>query len=383
MSIIDYGYISYNKYGEELCGDTISVNDDNDRITMVLADGLGSGIKASILSTLTAKILNTLITHNVEIEESVETLIDTLPVDLEKGLAYSTFTIVSIDRDGNGVLYEFDNPKYIYMRDNKPYKIDEEEFEICGKRIIKADLKLEDDDYLLLMSDGVVYAGSQATYNLSFNKDVIVDYLKNNVSRDMSARQIANVLAKACDDLYIHEPSDDTSVAVIKKKKRKSVSVMIGPPRDYNDDDRYVSDFMKNDAYRIVCGGSTSKIVLDRLKETVEYEKNSNSNYPPYGHSDSIDIVSEGVLTLKRIVELAEKVLNKDYSLFDEYTSNDSASKISEMLFEKASDIDFYVGHGINIDQIGLIDGDDKFTMINDLIAYLKKMNKTVHRYDY
>ena len=86
---------------------------------------------------------------------------------------------------------------------------------------------------------------------------------------------------------------------------------------------------------------------------------------------------------MKRIVELAEKVLNKDYSLFDEYTSNDSASKISEMLFEKASDIDFYVGHGINIDQIGLIDGDDKFTMINDLIAYLKKMNKTVHRYDY
>lgn len=383
MSIIDYGYISYNKYGEELCGDTVSVNDDNDRITMVLADGLGSGIKASILSTLTAKILNTLITNNVAIEESVETLIDTLPVDLEKGLAYSTFTIVSIDRDGSGVLYEFDNPKYIYMRDNKPYKIDEEEFEICGKRIIKADLKLEDDDYLLLMSDGVVYAGSQATYNLSFNNAVIVDYLKNNVSEDMSARQIANVLAKACDDLYIHEPSDDTSVAVIKKKKRKSVSVMIGPPRDYNDDDRYVSDFMKNDAYRIVCGGSTSKIVLDRLKETVEYEKNSNSNYPPYGHSDSIDIVSEGVLTLKRIVELAEKVLNKDYSLFDEYTSNDSASKISEMLFEKASDIDFYVGHGINIDQIGLIDGDDKFTMINDLIAYLKKMNKTVHRYDY
>ena len=383
MSIIDYGYISFNKYGEELCGDTVSVNDDNDRITMVLADGLGSGIKASILSTLTAKILNTLITHNVEIEESVETLIDTLPVDLEKGLAYSTFTIVSIDRDGSGVLYEFDNPKYIYMRNNKSYKIDEEEFEICGKRIIKADLKLEDDDYLLLMSDGVVYAGSQATYNLSFNNAVIVDYLKNNVSEDMSARQIANVLAKACDDLYIHEPSDDTSVAVIKKKKRKSVSVMIGPPRDYNDDDRYVSDFMKKDAYRIVCGGSTSKIVLERLNETVVYEKDSNTNYPPYGHSDSIDIVSEGVLTLKRIVELAKRVIDRDYSVFDEYISNDSASKISEMLFEKASDIDFYVGHGINMDHIGLIDSDDKFMMINDLIAYLKKMNKTVHRYDY
>ena len=122
---------------------------------------------------------------------------------------------------------------------------------------------------------------------------------------------------------------------------------------------------------------------MERLNETVVYEKDSNTNYPPYGHSDSIDIVSEGVLTLKRIVELAKRVVDRDYSVFDEYLSNDSASKISEVLFEKASDIDFYVGHGINMDHIGLIDSDDKFMMINDLIAYLKKMNKTVHRYDY
>ena len=383
MSIIDYGYISFNKYGEELCGDTVSINDDGKVLTLVLADGMGSGIKASILSTLTAKILNTMITNNVDIEESVETLIDTLPIDLENGLAYSTFSIINIDLDGKGVLYEFDNPKYIYMRDNVPFKLEEEEFEIYGKRIVKVNLDLKDGDYLLLMSDGVVYAGSQATLNLSFSKEVIVDYLKNNVDKDMSARQIANVLAKACDELYVHEPSDDTSVAVIKKKERKEVSIMIGPPRNFYQDDEYVKEFMKSDSYKIVCGGSTSKLVLDRLKEDIIYEKEDDLKYPPYGYSESIDIICEGLLTLKRVVNLSKKLLDKDYSIFDEYLKNDAASKISEILFEKASDIKFYIGHGINMNHVGLFENDDKFMMINELITHLRKMNKNVQRFDY
>ena len=54
-------------------------------------------------------------TNNIDIEESVETLIDTLPINSVNGVAYSTFSVVSIDYDGNGVLYEFDNPNIFYF----------------------------------------------------------------------------------------------------------------------------------------------------------------------------------------------------------------------------------------------------------------------------
>ena len=379
-SFIDYGYISFNKYSEELCGDTVSINDDGNKITIVLADGMGSGVKANILSTLTANILNTMLTNNIDIEESVETLIDTLPVNSDNGVAYCTFSIASIDYDGKGVLYEFDNPKYIYMRDSEIQPLNEQEFEVCGKRITKAILDLKDDDYIVLMSDGVPYAGSGTTLNYGFSRDSIIQYLKQNINNDMSSKQIAAILAKACDDLYMQKPYDDTSVVVIKKRKRSSVSIMIGPPKDSIDDEEYVRSFLENKDYRIVCGGTTSKVVNKYLNESIIMSSGDGS-MPPQGYSDSIQIISEGLLTLKRVNDLADLYLN-NYLEYEKEKNDDAASKISEALFEKASDINVYVGHGINLNHVNVVQ-DDKFVLVSELIDYLKMMNKNISRHDY
>jgi len=380
-SYIDYAYISFNKYDEELCGDTVSINDDGTNITIVLADGMGSGVKASILSTLTANILNTMLKNNIDIEESVETLIDTLPVNNDNGVAYSTFSIVNMSRDGKGVLYEFDNPKYIYMRDNNIQILNEEEFDVYGKRITKAIINLKDNDYILLMSDGVPYAGAGSTLNYGFSRDNIIEYLKQRVNNDMSSKQIATVLARACVDLYMQKPYDDTSVVVIKKRKRNSVSIMIGPAKNSDDDEIYVKNFLENKDYRIVCGGSTSKVVNRYLNEDI-IMSDVESDIPPYGHSSSIQLISEGILTLKRVNELAKKYLDNKYLEYENEKKDDAATKISEVLFEKASDINFYVGHGINLNHVGIIE-DDKFVIVNELIDSLKKMNKNINRYDY
>ena len=93
----EIGYLSINHVGEELCGDNVSViSPDDSTKVVVLADGLGSGVKANILSTLTAELLSTMIANNIPIEDCVHSVLETLPVCKVRGVAYSTFTIVKV-----------------------------------------------------------------------------------------------------------------------------------------------------------------------------------------------------------------------------------------------------------------------------------------------
>ena len=146
---LDAGYVSLNKYGEELCGDKVETIRTENNITCVLADGLGSGVKANILSTLTSKIICMLASNELPIEECIHTIIGTLPVCNVRKVAYSTFTLVHIDLDGTGYLVEFDNPQAIILRDGKEFNIVRQEKIIEGKKIYISDLKLREEDVII------------------------------------------------------------------------------------------------------------------------------------------------------------------------------------------------------------------------------------------
>ena len=93
----DIGYKSINHFGEQLCGDHVDVVEQSeDSTVIVLADGLGSGVKASILSTLTSKIISTMMSEGLSLSDCVETIAQTLPICSVRGVAYSTFTIMNI-----------------------------------------------------------------------------------------------------------------------------------------------------------------------------------------------------------------------------------------------------------------------------------------------
>ena len=116
----DTGYVSLNKKGEQLCGDRVEIIARNDNsLTLVLADGLGSGVKANILSTLTSKILSTMIENGMPIEECVDTIVKTLPVCSVRKVAYSTFTIIHVEENTTATLIQFDNPNVILLRGGK------------------------------------------------------------------------------------------------------------------------------------------------------------------------------------------------------------------------------------------------------------------------
>ena len=171
----DAAYESINHYGEELCGDKVEfIRDQGGGFYAVLADGLGSGVKANILSTLTSKIIATMMAEGAKLTECVETIASTLPKCSERGLAYSTFTIVKVKPDGWIYTAEFDNPLIIYFRDGKLMELEREVVEIDGKIIYTSSFQAQVDDMLVMFSDGVVHAGVGSLLDLGWQYDNIV-----------------------------------------------------------------------------------------------------------------------------------------------------------------------------------------------------------------
>ena len=198
---LENGYTSLNKKGEELCGDKVECISDGENTTLVLADGLGSGVKANILATLTSKILCTMVSNEISIDECVETIVQTLPVCKVRQVAYATFSVVHLGADGKGWLFEFDNPEAILIRDDKCLDFERVERDILGKKVYGTRLELRPDDYIVLMSDGVIHAGIGMLLNFGWLRKDVKEYLDKNFKKGMSARGVACLLAGACNDL--------------------------------------------------------------------------------------------------------------------------------------------------------------------------------------
>ena len=165
----DIGYKSVNHVGEQLCGDHVDVVEQSeDSTVVVLADGLGSGVKASILSTLTSKIISTMMAEGLTLEDCVETIAATLPVCSVRGVAYSTFTILHLVNNTEAEIIQFDNPLVILLREGKNYDYPKTEMSIGGKKIFKSVIRLEEEDTFILMSDGCPHAGLGLTYNFGW-----------------------------------------------------------------------------------------------------------------------------------------------------------------------------------------------------------------------
>ena len=127
----EIGWKSINHEGEQLCGDHVDIIEQDENSTViVLADGLGSGVKASILSTLTSKIISTMMAEGLPLEECVATIAATLPICSVRGVAYSTFTIIHLINNETAEIIQYDNPHVIMIRDCEPFKYTETELNI-------------------------------------------------------------------------------------------------------------------------------------------------------------------------------------------------------------------------------------------------------------
>lgn len=344
---IDFASSSLNKYGEELCGDKVEFYNDEKMFIAVLSDGLGSGVKANILATLTAKIAITMLKEGVSIEEVVDTVVKTLPVCAERNLAYSTFTIIKVANDGIAYVAEFDNPSIFFLSDREIKKIEWSTTNINGRKVNESKFELKENDILVFVSDGVVHAGVGKVLNLGWQWEDINKYLKENTNKNMSSKTVTNLLLGACDQLYMQQPGDDTTVATIKAVKPQKAILFSGPPIDTNMDRKIVKKIMSTYGKRIVCGGTAGNIVARELNKPLTTTFNIiDKDIPPVGYINGIDLVTEGVLTIRKATDKLEQVREATDLQF--LYEEDGASKLAKTLYEDCTHITFIIGRAIN-----------------------------------
>lgn len=379
----DIGWRSINHDGEQLCGDHVDIVEQGENSTViVLADGLGSGVKASILSTLTSKIISTMMAEGLPLEECVATIAATLPICSVRGVAYSTFTILHLVDNATAELIQYDNPHVILIRDceNCPYP--ETELHIDGKSIYKSVIKLQEGDVLIAMSDGCPHAGIGTAYNFGWKRDDIADFMKDLCHVGYNAKTLSTMLLDECDKLYDHRPGDDATACVVRIRRREPVNLLFGPPRNPDDCDRMMSLFFSKEGKHIICGGTTSTIAAKYLRRPLHVNlKFERSDIPPTAEIEGVDLVTEGVITVNRVLEYAKDAIDKNEKY--EYWSlhRDGASMICRLLFEEATDINFFVGRAVNPAHQNPdlpINFNIKMNLVEELSACLKKMGKRI-----
>lgn len=379
----DIGYHSLYKYGEELCGDHIEVVEQQENTSViVLADGLGSGVKANILSTLTSKIISTMMANQLSIEECVSTIASTLPVCQVRKVAYSTFTIIRIVNYEYAEIYQYDNPHLIFIRDGQSMDYLESSLEIDGKTIYKSKIDLKENDTFVMFSDGVIHAGVGEHLNFGWLRENVIDFMNVIYDNAYSAKTLATLLTDKCNSLYGNHPGDDTTVCVVKIRQRQPMNLLIGPAKNPEDDEKMLSLFFSKEGKHIVCGGTTSTIVSRYLDKPVMMDSEYiDKDVPPTSSIEGVDLVTEGVLTINKVLEYAKSYLNNNDKYYDWSYKRDGASMISRYLFEEATDIHFFVGRAMNPAHQNPelpINFNIKMHLIDELATCLQKMGKRV-----
>ena len=379
----DIGYKSINHYGEQLCGDHVDVVEPSDDSTViVLSDGLGSGVKASILSTLTSKIISTMLAEGLSLEECVETIAATLPVCSVRGVAYSTFTIIHLKNNQVAELIQYDNPHAIVIRDEQVWDYPKTEMNIGGKKIYKSVIKLKENDIFVAMSDGCPHAGIGTAYNFGWKREEIASFMESLSHAGYTAKTLSTMLVDECDKLYGHEPGDDATACVVRIRKREPMNMLFGPPANRDDADRMMSLFFSKEGKHIICGGTTSSIAAKFLRRPLKASLNfEKSDIPPIATIDGVDLVTEGVITVNRVLEYAKDYLG-DNKHYEHWSFNrDGASLICRLLFEEATDINFYVGRAVNPAHQNPdlpINFNIKMNLVDELSKCLRKMGKKI-----
>ena len=291
----EIGIVQQAKNGEIICGDTVSVLRDHDDVQIVLSDGLGSGIQASIASVLTASLVSAMSRSRFSVENTIRAVETVLPVTKKHGLAYATFTLAATD--GRRVrLVQYDNPSAVLLRDGVSLHYPYETLITGEKMILESSLFMKPGDMLVLFSDGISEAGRGVTTYSGWDRNEMEDYLLRSVGPDDPARQVAARIVSAAQALDLYEFHDDTTVVVLRLRERLTVNLLTDAREHAQREEKSVmsTDSASKEINASVRGEQELQKLVDQLER---YLGNGMMSLGIKGQADSvselIDLLAE------------------------------------------------------------------------------------------
>ncbi|MFN3557243.1 MAG: SpoIIE family protein phosphatase [Bacteroidales bacterium] len=350
---IEVGAMQKNHTGERICGDVFlsrKVKEEN-RTIVVLSDGMGHGVKANLLATLTATMAVNFTAEHKDVHKIAEIIMNTLPVCSERKISYATFTIVDIEDNGQTTIINYDNPDSIVLRGNELFdpvwhSLVLETENNKGKEIKACTFKAQKEDRIVLLTDGITQSGlGKGQYLLGFGWDNTRDLVLKSVNDKpgISASRLASIIVTKAHSNDGYQSKDDISSVVVYFREPRKLLLCSGPPFDKSKDP-YLKDLVGSfDGKKILCGGTTADIVsrlLDiPIEDTLEFD---DPDLPPLSYMEGIDLVTEGILTLSKVAGILEK--------YNERTELDKgpADRIIK-LFLESDEINLCIGTAINV----------------------------------
>lgn len=316
---IEVDFFQKCKDRQQVFGDTFisrRIREDG-RTLAVLSDGLGSGIKANVLSTLTASMALNYIAAFRDIRKSSEIILSTLPICKVRRISYATFTIVDIDRDGLAKVVEYDSPPFLLLRGNRPMEVEKTVMQGNISRMREYTLQysvfqLYPGDRLIMYTDGVSQAGIGSTdLPLGWGDPAVRRTASQIVESapEISARDLCKHLVSGA---YRHDRMkavDDISCAAIYYRNPRELLLVSGPPVNPEKDAEMARVVAAFPGKKVVCGGTTANIIARQLGRKLSLDFNPGllySDLPPSSSMEGIDLVTEGIITLSRVAQLLE-----------------------------------------------------------------------------
>jgi len=342
-----------NHDGERICGDVFLNRyiKEEDRVIAVLSDGMGSGVKANILATLTSTMALNFTREHKEVDRIAEIIMNTLPVCSERQISYSTFTIVDIESSGRVTILEYDNPSTVVLRGNQIFdpswkKVVLEKGKNSGKVLKTCTFVPEKEDRIIVCSDGVSQSGMGSdAFPFGWERENIALYAASLVSNEasISAAMLAGKIVTMAHKNDSYKAKDDISCATIYFREPRKLLICTGPPYEKEKDKTLNAKVNSYNGKVILCGGTTADIVARESGKTIVDELIfEDPELPPESFLEGVDLVTEGILTLQKVNEIL-KTFNNSVKL-----GKGPADKIVRLIME-SDEIHFIIGTRINI----------------------------------
>jgi hypothetical protein len=323
------------------CGDVVAFERTPSATTLVLCDGLGSGIKANVAATMCASRMLESLRGGGSLRQAFGNLVKNMIRVRGTELPYACFVVVRVLNDGQATVLSYEMPEPLFITASHASLLPQRTRTVENAMIGESHLQLAPGDGIMVFSDGVTQSGLGLSLRQGWRTEGVRLFLSEQLSQRRPLRELALAVHDRARELWEGVGGDDVTTALVLARWGKTLNILTGPPSSKSHDRQVASRFLMMEGWKVVAGSTTSEIIARYLDKELQVQQDAASKLaPPRYYIEGIDLVTEGAITLNQVYN----ILGEDAAELEE------ESGVTELyhLLHDADRINFVVGMARN-----------------------------------